>query len=624
MWLIAQDAASNHFAQQFNVNVGTSAANNITLPAGTTVGFAVGGGDTVAGTTGGDAISGGAGNDTLNGGVGNDTLSGGAGNDTLNGGADNDTLIGGVGIDVMHGDDGSDTLVIAGTEAQGDTLDGGTGTDAISVAGSGDVTLASFNAASSLIESWQGNGHGVVGTGAADTFDLGGLSDVSGLAFIDGGGGNDALTGSNFADDLRGGAGNDTLVGLSGSDILTGGAGNDIISGGEGDDVIVIAGTDAQTDAFDGGAGTDTISVIGTTDVTLAALDTASASIETWQGNGFGIVGTGAANAINLSSLTTINGLAYVDGGGGDDVVTGSSLADDLRGGTGNDTLSGLAGDDTLTGGVGNDTMAGGDGDDTFSVAGTEAQGDSFDGGAGSDAILVTGTTDLTLAGFNAATSSVERWRGNGRGVVGTSANNTFDFSALAAVAGLLYVDGASGNDLITGTALADVSDDLRGGSGDDTIVGLAGNDVLSGGTGNDTLSGGDGDDTFLVAGAEAKGDSFNGGLGLDTISVTGTADVTLTSFDSTASSIEAWQGNGAAIVGTTAIDTINLAGLISISGLSFVDGGGGDDVITGSNLADDLRGGAGNDTLIGLGGNDVLSGGARRRRQRHIDRRRR
>ena len=42
-WLIAQDPAGNHFAQQFNVNVGTSAANNITLPAGTTVGFALGG-----------------------------------------------------------------------------------------------------------------------------------------------------------------------------------------------------------------------------------------------------------------------------------------------------------------------------------------------------------------------------------------------------------------------------------------------------------------------------------------------------------------------------------------------------------------------------------------------------
>ena len=305
-WLIAQDAAGNQFAQQFNVNVGTSAANNLTLPAGTTVSFGLGGGDTVAGTNGGDAIAGGAGNDTLNGGVGNDTLSGGAGNDTLNGGADNDTLIGGVGNDVMHGDDGSDTLVIAGTEAQGDTLDGGTGTDTISVAGSGDVTLAGFNAASSSIESWQGNGQGVVGTGAADTFDLSGLSAVSGLAFIDGGGGNDAITGSNFADDLRGGAGNDTLVGLSGNDVLTGGAGNDIISGGDGDDVFVIAGSEAQGDTFDGGAGSDTVAVTGSADVTLVNFDTAASSIEAWQGNGAAMVGTAAANTLNLANLSSI------------------------------------------------------------------------------------------------------------------------------------------------------------------------------------------------------------------------------------------------------------------------------------------------------------------------------
>ena len=163
----------------------------------------------------------------------------------------------------MHGDDGSDTLVIAGGEAQSDTFDGGTGTDTILVTGSSDVTLSGFNATSSSIESWQGSGQGILGAGAAETFNLSGLAAVSGLAFVDGGGGNDAITGSNFADDLRGGAGNDTLSGLAGDDTLTGGAGNDALSGGDGDDTFAVTGTEAQGDSFDGGSGSDAILVTG-------------------------------------------------------------------------------------------------------------------------------------------------------------------------------------------------------------------------------------------------------------------------------------------------------------------------------------------------------------------------
>ena len=69
---------------------------------------------------------------------------------------------------------------------------GGCGTDSILVTGSGAVTLAGFNATASSIETWQGNGQGVLGTGAANTLDFSGLTTVSGLAFVDGGGGNDS------------------------------------------------------------------------------------------------------------------------------------------------------------------------------------------------------------------------------------------------------------------------------------------------------------------------------------------------------------------------------------------------------------------------------------------------
>ena len=38
------------------------------------------------------------------------------------------------------------------------------------------------------------------------------------------------------------------------------------------------------------------------------------------------MLGTGAANTLDFSGLTTVSGLAFVDGGGGNDAITGSIL----------------------------------------------------------------------------------------------------------------------------------------------------------------------------------------------------------------------------------------------------------------------------------------------------------
>ena len=81
--------------------------------------------------------------------------------------------------------------------------------------------------------------------------------------------------------------------------------------------------------------------------------------------------------------------------------------------------------------GPGTDTLSGGNDDDTFVITGNEAQNDTMNGGAGTDGILVAGTSDVTLAGFNATASSIETWQGNGHGIVGTGAANTFDLSGL-------------------------------------------------------------------------------------------------------------------------------------------------------------------------------------------------
>ncbi|MFO1160787.1 MAG: VCBS domain-containing protein [Reyranellaceae bacterium] len=376
-----------------------------------------------------DIVSGNNGNDLIDGGAGNDNLNGGAGDDTLIGGLGNDTLTGGTGNDAVNGGAGDDTIVISGSDALGDTLDGGntaeTTGDVVLVTGSGPVTLTSFSAGSSSIESWVGNGASVVGTGNADTLDFSYLKSMSGLTFVDAGSGNDIVTGSSFADDLRGGAGDDTLNGGAGDDTITGGTGTDTIDGGAGNDRVVVSGTDGTFDKMSGGVGTDTIVTIGSAAITLNGFNATSQSFEVWEGNGKGLTGTSAAERFDLAALTAItgSGMGFVDAGDGNDILIGSKFADDLRGGAGNDILNGGAGNDQLSGGAGADSFVFdlGAGKDTIVdfTAGTNAGHDVIDFGSavfgsyaavkaamiqsGANVVIGSGADSLTITGVTVA-----------------------------------------------------------------------------------------------------------------------------------------------------------------------------------------------------------------------------
>ena len=62
----------------------------------------------------------------------------------------------------------------------------------------------------------------------------------------------------------------------------------------DGDDTILIAGADACSHTIDGGDGVDTLKVVGDSSVTLAHFSALASSIEIWDGNGAGLVGTRA------------------------------------------------------------------------------------------------------------------------------------------------------------------------------------------------------------------------------------------------------------------------------------------------------------------------------------------
>lgn len=209
------------------------------------------------------------------------------------------------------------------------------------------------------------------------------------------------ITGTNKADLINAisgpGGATPTNVATSEADIITGGKGIDIIDGLGGNDIIQISGTNDARDSIQGGTGLDTIKVLGTKAVTLRGFDTVASSIEQWDGNGKGIVGSTAADIFNFSNLDIVTNMGPVNGGSGNDTITGSKFADDLRGGGGNDTLNGGDGNDTLTGGSGNDVLNGGGGDDTMT------------GGAGKDTfVYATGYGNDRVTDFTKVTDQFD------------------------------------------------------------------------------------------------------------------------------------------------------------------------------------------------------------------------
>ncbi|MBI3673673.1 MAG: hypothetical protein HY245_09685, partial [Rhizobiales bacterium] len=74
----------------------------------------------------------------------------------------------------------------------------------------------------------------------------------------------------------------------------------------------------------------------------------------------------------------TISNFEMVQGGSGNDTITGNGSDNSLAGGIGNDTLNGAGGNDTLTGGAGADSLTGGTGDDIFRYTAITEGGDTI------------------------------------------------------------------------------------------------------------------------------------------------------------------------------------------------------------------------------------------------------
>ena len=398
----------------------------------------------------GNLLIGTAGNDLLNGTLGRDSISGLAGLDTLNGSDADDVLIGGADNDAVNGQNGNDVIVFSGANEGFDAVVGGAntlpGVDQVQ-AGSNDTVIGLRSIATTELITANGfTGVTILGSPEANTLNFSAVT-LSNIDSIDGGGGSDTITGSVIADRILGGVGIDTLNGGDGNDVIVGGIDDDAMNGGNGDDTFQV-GLGDGFDAVTGAAGVDTVAAMAD-NVVIGLRSIASTESVTANGfTGVTIAGNGVANTLNFAAVT-LTGIGSIDGGGGNDIITGSAIADSILGGVGNDTLNGGAGDDIITGGDGNDAMNGQAGFDIFGFAAafgadTIAGFDANPAGGGQDLLDISAlgitaasfNTDVTIAAGPVANSTLVTIAGggtiriNGVPFPGTAANriNIADF----------------------------------------------------------------------------------------------------------------------------------------------------------------------------------------------------
>ncbi|MCK0100029.1 hypothetical protein MWU38_11600 [Qipengyuania sp. S6317L1] len=414
------------------------------------------------------SLSGGAGADFLTGGNGNDFL---ASDGTLSESVDN-----GVEVDTLIGGAGSDRL-IAGI---GDNVDGGDGFDLVSLSFGGAQSGITLNTDDLL-------------AGSSVIFGGGTIQNVETI---------ERIIGTEFADNITVGPGSappssrTQVEGRGGNDVFNNNGGAATFVGEQGDDRYLVT-DNAGFGSFFGGDGIDTIDLSATTTGLTVALS------------------DNPQSTFGSSDVTEqLSDVENIEGGSGNDTLTGSVVANVINGNGGNDIIDGGFGDNTLNGGAGVDELQ-------FLFANAPA---TFD-------LRVTtaqqvGTGIVTASGFENVTGSQ-----SGDTLTGDSGANV-----IRGMGGNDRIDGAGGDDELdggagtdtlrfgsaaqgvsinlalttaqdTGVGLITVSsfENLEGSAFDDTLTGTSGNNVITGGNGDDTIDGGAGFDRAVFSGDFAQ-----------------------------------------------------------------------------------------------------------------------
>jgi Ca2+-binding RTX toxin-like protein len=261
-------------------------------------------------------------------------------------------------------------------------------------------------------------------------------------------------------------------------------------------------------------------------------------------------------------------GSDQLDGGAGDDTLEGNADADELRGGAGRDNLLGGQGNDRLEGGDNNDTLVGGPGDDTL-VGGDGEDTYVINDGDGHDHVVDSGRNFIKHNGELVSGVFIKGETGTSYTFVGDngwrmtfSSPGVLTFNATTSLTFDNYSSAeafASSGFGIRLQKLAPVS--IGGTPAPEEMTGSSDDEVFEGGDGREIIDASYGNDSVW---AETR------------ITDPAALDVSL-------------HESGSGQPG------------------SWLQGGGGDDLIVGSHGNDVLLGGPGGNVIYGGSGDDVL-----------------
>jgi hypothetical protein len=508
------------------------------------------------------------------------------------------------------GGSGNDTLIISTGFAGTDSFDGGDGADTLRIndaaGGAGTTTVGALNAASASVVS----NIETLDMRSADADFAVDMDTVAGVTAVSMRAVEAADTLFTLTDLSATQAANLTLTNFGSAAATDGSIDVDIKTNTSADSVTLNATVTADTQQVhitDTAANEFESATVNLSGDYSSILDVEAASFLT----SLTVTG-GSATKTLTTSIAYANTTVDMSGVASNITFTSGGAAQTITTGSGGDTITMNGGDKTVDLGAGNDTLS------TTSASTTVA--DSFEGGDGTDTLLLTVPAALTAA-VGAKITGFERLSITDASLVANDLNLNNIGSTFARVS-----IGDTNNAIQTISGVQSDFTDLRivDAAEADTKVTLTRQTDTSSNAITINIDGGE---TAAIVVNDEETVNVTG-------SGTGTATATLTSTDMTSLTITG--GNAVdlhtgAIVNATKLATIDASaatGAVSVNaGVSTVDatvtanilggaftfvGGSGDDTITGGNAADVLTGGSGNDTISGgAGGDTTLDGGA-------------
>ncbi|HEX8224309.1 MAG TPA: Ig-like domain-containing protein [Allosphingosinicella sp.] len=286
--------------------------------------------------------------------------------------------------------------------------------------------------------------------------------------------------------------------------LLLGQGGDDVAFTGAGGDVIYFGSAFTGDDKVDGGDGRDVVVLQGNYELKLGETSLTGIESLSLQSGANDRWGDGKGNLYDYAITTVDSNVAA----GEQLIVNGQSLreGEDL-------SFDGSAERDgkfLVYGGYGVDTLRGGEGNDAFFFEGTRwGPEDRVDGGAGRDALIITGGKGLNHIEFGSdSLTGIESISLNPRYAADRSVLPSYELVLNAgnvAAGATLIVNGSALADpeqtiSVDGSGVKEGKLILFGGAGRDTLIGGGGGDLIEGGAGGDSLTGGGGADIFRYA----------------------------------------------------------------------------------------------------------------------------